>query len=334
MLEHELIARIRERLARDGAGVEIGPGDDCAGLVPAAGRTLLATCDALVEGRHFRRDGLPPESLGAKLAAINLSDVAAMGGEARWALLSLALPADLAGAWAVGVAAGVAEALAAHGASLVGGNLASIDGPVVADLTLLGDVASGRALRRSGARGGDVVVVTGTLGAAAAGLEALERGLGGEPRFAEIVRAHRRPVPRIREGRILAASGRVHAAVDVSDGLVTDLAHVCEESGVAAEIDLDRLPISPATRAAARELGRSAERWAAAGGEDYELVATIAPADLEAVARAIAEGEAEPLTVVGRVVEGKPEVRRTRSGRAADDDARGWDHFARSGRTP
>jgi len=326
--ERGLIERVRRRLGTPPAGVLIGIGDDAA-LVAADGARLLLTTDTLVEDVHFRRATATFREIGAKALAVNLSDIAAMGGEPRFALLALALPPATRVADVDDLYEGLAEMAGRHGVALVGGDTCADPDRMVLTVTLVGGVA-GPPLRRVGARPGDRILVTGALGAAAAGLAALERGrLPVPPEVtAPLHRAHRVPEPRVREGRLIRESGAATAMIDLSDGLATDLAHIARESGVGAEVRLPALPLSEATRALARALDADPWAWAVSGGEDYELLFTAAPDRAAALAARVTEVTGTPATAIG-------EVRPAADGvRFLDDAGRpvavrpGFDHFA------
>jgi len=326
-----------------GEGVVVGPGDDAAVLRPREGRDLVVTTDAFVEGRHFRLDLLEPEEAGARLAAANLSDLAAMAAEPRWALVSLIVPPAWQAETARRLEASLARVLAADGVAVVGGNLASGDGAMSATVTLLGEVERGRAWTRAGARSGDVLAVTGFPGSAAA---FVSLALWGNPpdraRVPEGVASRvLAPASRVALARELAALGAVRAAVDVSDGLTADLAHLCEASGVGARLDEAALPADEALRAAARALSASAgqERGPLPAGEsgvlthlqlgpgdDYELLLAVDP-DRWPACEAVATARGVPLTRIGAFVGGGSLSLTTRSGEVRALVPRGWDHF-------
>jgi thiamine-monophosphate kinase len=307
--ERELIRRIRRSgVAAGGApGVEVGIGDDTAVLSVPSGHHLLATTDLLIEDVHFRRATATPADIGWKALAVNLSDIAAMGGQPCWALVALAVPAETTVDAVDAFYEGMAEAAAPHRVTVVGGDTSASPGGWMVNVTLLG-LHPGAPRLRSHARGGDAVAVTGTLGASAAGLYALEFGLDrardaglAQVRLAELTRAHLRPRARVAEGRWLGQASGVHAMMDCSDGLATDMGHIGRESGVGARIRLDRVPIAPAARDAARALGQDVQEWAVAGGEDYELLLTCDPAAVEPLAVGLAEATGTSLTVIGRI---------------------------------
>jgi thiamine-monophosphate kinase len=326
--ERGLIARIRRRLPPPGPEVRVGIGDDAA-AIDWDGRTLLLTTDALVEDVHFRRSTATLREVGAKALAVNVSDIAAMGGEPRYALLALALPPSLAVAEIDALYDGLLDVADRYGVALVGGDTCAAPGAIVLSVTLVGAV-TGEPLRRSGARPGDVILVTGSLGASAAGLAILERGAGGLPPEAVdgLIRAHRLPTPRVAEGRLIHAIGGATAMIDLSDGLATDLGHIAAESGTGAVVHLAKVPVSPETRAAGRSLGVDALQWAVSGGEDYELLFTAAAPRAAEVARAVSARTGTPVHAIG-------EIRAAGEGlRFLDVDGRpvrvaaGFDHFA------
>ncbi|ROR34969.1 thiamine-phosphate kinase [Inmirania thermothiophila] len=311
--EFDLIERFfRRGPAR--ADVALGVGDDAALLRPPPGCELVAATDTLVEGVHFPA-GTDPAAVGHKALAVNLSDLAAMGAEPRWALLALTLPAadeDWLAAFAAGLEALAREA----GVALVGGD--TTRGPLAATVTVLGSVPAGQALRRCGARPGDDVWVSGTLGDAALGLAAATGRLELPAAVAAALRARLdRPRPRLALGRRLR--GLARACIDVSDGLVADLGHVCRASGVGARIERAALPLSPAAQAALAAGGDPAAPLV--GGDDYELLFTAPPWAAAAVAGL---GEVARIGTVEagagvRIVEPDGSERRLEAG--------GWDHF-------
>jgi len=313
--EHGLTREMR-RAFGTGAGARVGSGDGCAGREPVAGRLLLATTDLLIEDVHFRRRYATPGDIGWKALAVNLSDIASMGGLPRWALVALACPPDITADGVVEFCSAMRELASAHGVTIVGGDTSTSPAGWIVNLTLVGETIANPKLR-SGARPGDLIAVTGSLGRSAAGLALLEAAPGER---GDLVRAHLRPIPRVREGQALGAIEGVTAMIDLSDGLATDLGHIAEESGVGARIGLARLPVDEATRAAARRLSRDATSWATSGGEDYELLITLTPAALGEAQHAV------PLTVIGEVTSTGPVEFRAADGRPAAVSA-GFEHF-------
>ncbi|MFQ5899308.1 MAG: thiamine-phosphate kinase [Candidatus Methylomirabilia bacterium] len=309
--ERGLIRRIREHARAGAPGVSVGIGDDAAVLTLAEGVALLATTDLLLEDIHFRRRYADPHAIGWKAMAVNLSDIAAMGGTPRYALVALACPDDTESEAIDAFYRGMEAAGAPHGVAVVGGDTCASPAGFLVSVTLLGEMAAGRPRLRSGACPGDLIAVTGSLGRSAAGLALLEASASGEssrqrldPEIEqEITRAHLLPVARVTEGRWLAGRSEVHAMIDLSDGLATDLGHVASESRVGARVSLDRLPISPAVRSVAAALDLDLIALAVSGGEDYELLLTADPATIPALARELEADTGTPLTVIGEVVE-------------------------------
>jgi thiamine-monophosphate kinase len=331
--EFGVIERIARLLPGQAADVVVGIGDDVAVLRTSDQDYLLATCDIQVEQVHFVRSAITPYQLGRKVIAINVSDVAAMGGWPSWALVSLAMPPDTEVAFVDELYRGMVEQLQAAGAAIVGGNLSRIDGPMVIDLFLLGRCTANQLICRRGARPGDVLLVTGTLGDSRAGLELL---LHPEWTVTEAARrqalaAHLMPQPRLLEGRVLAQTGRVTAMLDVSDGTLSDLNHICKASDVGAEIVLADLPTSPACQEVARVAAQDPTEWALTGGEDYQLLFTVDACNVERVQRELEAGTGTSGRVIGRML--APELGMVL--RYPDGSVRppegvvGWDHFQR-----
>ncbi|KPJ63871.1 hypothetical protein AMK68_02920 [candidate division KD3-62 bacterium DG_56] len=298
--EFGLIARLREREAKPREGVVIGIGDDAAALESPKDAFLLLTTDTLVEDVHFRRGWMPWADLGWKSVVQNVSDIAAMGGEPSFGLVTLALPDDVQVEDIDAIYEGIDKASTEYGCAVTGGDVVRSPGPMSITISLLGRVARDRLMRRSGAQPGDLIVVTGGLGAAAAGLIALDRGLSGPP-FALALAAQRRPHARLQEGKALAASGVVTALIDLSDGLAGDLAHICEESQVGARVDLASVPVAEACHTACEHLGVvDSLQLALTGGEDFELLFTVPPGSAGVAHRALtaAGGRAFPIGTI------------------------------------
>ena len=320
--EFDLIARYFCRGPVQRGDVVLGVGDDCALLEVPAGRQLAVSIDTLVEGTHFTRDA-DPRALGHKALAVNLSDLAAMGAEPAWATLALTLP-DADEAWLAAFAGGFLALAERHGVQLVGGD--TTRGPRSITVQVHGFVEPGRALRRDGARAGDLVYVTGTLGDAGLALLAQQGLFVGLGSVAGLRERLDRPSPRLAEGRALV--GLASAAIDVSDGLAADLGHVCQASSVGATLYLDRLPCSAAVQAYVTETGD----WSVplAAGDDYELCVTV-PADRQAAVEALAGQLPAGLHWIG-TIERVPGVRLVLpDGALLDHAPAGYDHFARDG---
>jgi len=329
--EDALVRAIRDLTARTGAvpGVRVGIGDDCAVLEPSAGASLLATTDLLLENVHFRRRWAEPADIGWKSIAVNLSDIASMGGRPRWALVALACPEETTAEEITAFYEGALALARRHDVAVVGGDTSASPAGWLVNVTLLGEAATPRL--RSTARPGDVVAVTGTLGRSAAGLAVLERDTapGGvsAAHLADVTAAHLRPEPRVAEGVWLGAAAGVRAMMDVSDGVGIDLPRLLAESGVGARMDVDRLPIDEATRAVAAALGADPAAWATGGGEDYELLLTCEPGAFERLQRGLAERGGARLTAIGEIVAGAPGASWLEGGREVRV-ARGFEHFA------
>ncbi len=335
--EDELVAALRRVLSGEQPGVVWGIGDDAA-VVEAGSGQLVLTADVLVEGVHFDRSFVSARELGAKSIVVNVSDVAAMAASPRYALVSVAIPSGEDPAWVVELESGMRSACDEYALSLVGGDLSS--GPVaVVSVAVVGEVAPDRFVTRSGARAGDRVVVTGSLGASAGGL-ALARARPGEVAGAlmsewgrALVAAHVRPVARVGEGKTLAEHG-ASAMIDVSDGLALDLSRLCAASGVGARVVLDRIPVAAELAALSDTLPSAGLPLdlALGGGEDYELVATMPPVGVEPARLALDERFGVPLTDIGEIVEGAGLMAVQRDGTERPLEPRGWDHLDRARR--
>ncbi len=297
--EFQRIARYFAPLAEAWPGA-LGLADDAALVAPPPGQTLVVTADALVAGVHYRGDE-PAELIAAKLVRVNLSDLAAMGARPLAYLVVLALPAEIGDDWLEGFAVGLEREQARFAMSLIGGDSVATPGPACLSMTAFGAVPEARVLRRDGARAGDHVFVSGTIGDAALGLIAIRDGLDrlGQSDRAWLIERYRLPQPRIELGQRLL--GLAHAAQDVSDGLVADLGHICTASGVGAVIEADKIPLSPAARAALPVAGQGP---VLGGGDDYELLFTAAADDRGRVAD-LARGLDLALTEIGRIRTGR-----------------------------
>lgn len=336
--EHGLIQRIERRLAAlapAGPDVLVGIGDDAAVLASPSTGSWIATCDMLLEGVHFRLGDIAPEDLGHKALASCLSDVAAMGGRARHALVSLALPGDLPVEFVDRFYEGLGALAGSCGVAVVGGDTTGSPGPVAVDVIALGETLPGGPFRSSDARPGDVVFATGVLGGAAAGLALLQRG-GLPPGLdegsaTEARRMHFRPQPRLGEAAALAAlaaaGGWQPAARDASDGLAAAALSLAEAGGGAIELDAARIPIAAATRAVAAACGLDPVALALYGGEDYELIFTAPAAAEAAVCHEVTKRTVTPVTPVGRVRAGSGVVLVDAGGRRSPVTGRGFAHF-------
>ena len=318
------LARVSKRARRSANGVVVGIGDDAAVLRFSSREDVVVTTDSLVEGAHFERAWLTPREIGWRLAAANLSDIAAMGAEPKYALISLVLPRGVSSKQAVDVQRGAVEHLGRHNTSVVGGNIASTRGPLTVDMTLIGTCARGAFWKRH-ARKGDAIVIAGTIGSAAAGVIALKKGKLGSP---AIVRAYKRPTARIDAARALRGNAAVHGAIDISDGLSSDLIHMCDASGLGCEIDAAALPIRRAVREFCAKRGIDPVRFALHAGEDYALLLSVAPQRAREVCRIIRNAGA-PASIIGIFTPYAGVYGILHKGRVHSFKAQGWDHFTR-----
>lgn len=322
--ESRLIELIAKTIGKTGGGrLLIGIGDDAACW--KADGLQIATSDTLIEGVHFTSRNTTWSELGWKAMAVNLSDIAAMGGRPLYALVSLGVPADTDAESVVDLYGGMLELARKFKVRIIGGD--TVASPVIAiTLTIIGETENKlKPLRRSAVKPGDMVAVTGVFGASAAGLTMMHRGLSLEKKAAAALsEAHIRPIPRLKEGLILARNG-VRAAIDVSDGLLGDLEKMCMASGVGAKLYSDRIPIHPAVL---KSFGNEALTLALTGGEDYELIFTASQKTVDRCKRELPCA----VTVIGRIV-------KSRSVKVFDDDGNefswgsaGWNHFTKGTR--
>ena len=358
LTEAELIARIRQRLPPPPDWIVVGIGDDAAVVEPERNRLEVLSVDALVEGIHFDRAFTPPDAIGHRALAVNLSDLAAMGSAPRLALLSFALPPALACQDFDALVLGLAALAGRHGVHVAGGNLTRSPGPLMVDVTVLGTVKRRQALTRGGARPGDELYVTGSIGAAAAGLQMLRDATsftagitetnGGHrskrspcpsliavsPAVEYCVRRYLYPEPRVRLGLLLARNRAASACMDLSDGLADGVRQIAEASGVGAVIDADALPIDTAARSWFNAQGGDTVdavdivSRAVRGGDDYELLFAVRPRLRSRLAAAGRHGEV-PLTRIGVCTESRAVVLRRTAGGAVIEDPLppGYSHF-------
>ena len=329
--EVELVRAIRKVLSGEGPGVIVGPGDDAA-VVEQARHPVVLTTDMLVEGVHFELGATSPHDLGHKAVTVNVSDVAAMGGSPRYGLAAVALPETVESAWVMELYGGMREAADEYAMTLVGGDTTRGDRTTIA-VSVVGEVPDGRAVLRSGAAPGDVVAVTGRLGGSAAGLriarapEAEQKELLSTAWGRGLVSTHERPVARLGEGQTLAAAGAT-AMLDLSDGLSLDLFRLCEESDVGARIQVADVPLAHGLEELASAIAADPLELALHGGEDYELLCTIARQAVRHAGTRLEERYGTTLTVIGEIVEGGGVVAVRADGSEQPLEPKGWDHFA------
>ncbi|MFL6216636.1 MAG: thiamine-phosphate kinase [Blastocatellia bacterium] len=332
--ELEIIARLRAR-AHAAAGVRIGIGDDAAVLQTDSARDLLACSDLMTEGVHFCREWSPPHLLGRKALAVTLSDIAAMGGAARYAMASIALPSNLPAGFVDELFNGLLDYADASDVAIIGGDTSSSTDSLFIDTIALGNCEAGRAVARSGASASDVVYVTGALGASMAGLMLLERGhrLTSNATMSddEMSRArasamskHLSPAPHLALGRLIGERRLATAMIDVSDGLSTDLSHVLDESSCGAVLRAAAIPVADAARALAGELNAEPLALALHGGEEYELLFTARPEHRERIAQ-LSNEVGVPITAIGEITAGDG-LRLERDGAVEPLKASGYEH--------
>ncbi len=324
--ESRAVDLIRELIGEPGPGVEVGPGDDAAVFNFARGSVIL-TVDSMYEGIHFTLDAYGMADVGWKAMAASVSDVAAMGGRPACSLVSVAFGSPPTETDIRRLMGGIIEMAGWCHCPVIGGDICRSASGVGITVTVAGCPGPSGIVPRSGAREEDLVGVTGTLGDSAGGLFILGSGSDDlRVRYPGLVEAHLRPKPRLEAGEILASSGAT-AMEDVSDGLATDLVHICDESGTGCRIDSADIPVSPGLGALAREAGRDPLAWALGGGEDYELVFTMPPGKFDGAPTALAAAGVS-VAVIGRIV---PEARGRKlvapDGKTAALEGMGYDHF-------
>ena len=327
--ERALIQRIRDRFPAPAGILDIGIGDDAAVISGLRNELQVLTTDALVEGVHFDRRFSSLADVGYKALAVNVSDVAAMGGTPRLALLSLILPAALSVADVDALLDGFAEMAAEAGVTLAGGNVTTSPGPLVVDVTAVGSVRRRRILTRGGGKPGDLLYVTGSVGAAAAGLGWLRSMAGNtnadEAGVTELVNRHRRPVPRLRMGALLGRSRAATACMDLSDGLADAVAQLAAASGTGAAIRAEAIPVQESARRWFLAQGQDPIVAALAGGDDYELLFAVSPRHRGRLRTVIRQGRGVAVTEIGELTPA-PAILLERNG-ATEPLPQGFTHF-------
>jgi thiamine-monophosphate kinase len=315
--EFGFIERVARMASCAAPELELGVGDDCA-LVRVGDQRLAVTTDAMLEGRHFRTDWLSPEEIGARAMTAGLSDIAAMGARPVLAFTSVAIPPAWTAEEATELSRGLVEQAARYGACLAGGDTIAAHEEAFVDVIVIGWCGE-HIWRRDGAEVGDSVCVTGSLGGAMAATAGRLAGLASIPCW----EAYARPQPRVLEAAAMAPLGLIHAAMDISDGLVQDAGHICERSGVGIVIRATDVPVHAGAIEVTAELGEDAVWYALTGGEDFELLFTCRPEAVPVLQAAIST----PLTVVGEVVAGAQVVVLDAAGEEMALARRGWDQF-------
>jgi thiamine-monophosphate kinase len=283
--------------------IKKGIGDDCAVLETAGDRVLLVTTDTLIERIHFTDQTLSPEALGWKALAVNISDIAAMGGTPRTAFLSIGIKPETEVSFLESFMAGFQALARKTDVVLAGGDTVESPSWVVITITLLGDCLPEHLVCRSGARVGDDVWVTGPLGEAAAGLFLLQKNQAtATSGYESLVRAHQKPMPPLDVGKALGESGLPHAMIDISDGIAKDLGHICEQNGTGALLQATSIPMSDKLQRLAAEVDKSPLDWALHGGEDYELLFTASSADEEKIVSLTSKVSGTPGAKIGTII--------------------------------
>jgi thiamine-monophosphate kinase len=329
--EFGMIEKIRSAMKSKNPNILMGIGDDAALFKPTPGNELVITTDMLVEGRHFDLKTISPWELGAKTMAVNISDCAAMGARPTVAVISLGVPNHYPVRDIEAFYDGLKSWGESYGAQVVGGDTVGSDKFVV-NVALVGEVEKGKALRRSGAKAGDALFVTGTLGDSAAGLHALQNpSEKGKEVESLLIKRHLTPVPRFNVGRALSLNGISRAAIDISDGLSREVHHLCEESGVGAEIHEEAIPLSPALLHYCDERKLNPFDFALSGGEDYELLFTV-PILKVSQAVQLSGSTGTAVKSIGRMVpKAKGITLISRDGKRTPFKNKGYDHFERKG---
>ena len=335
--EFGLIRRINELVKQEGIRSErvtLGIGDDTAAFLPRSGYELLITCDCIVEGRHYLPEDIRPLDLGRRAMVVNISDIGAMGGKPLYALISLGLKAETSVQDVEEIYRGFLLELNPFNASIIGGNITKSGNGMFIDITLIGEVEQGKAVLRSGARPGDVILVTGYPGQSAAGLHLLlhERG-DSKIKEHPLVRIYNTPSHRAQLGEAIAQTGCVSALIDTSDGFLGDLGHICEESRVGAELTKEKFPLSEHLREAALRLGRDPYDFFLGDSDDYELIITCRPEDVPRIRSTVSRCCPVLVSEVGRITGKAGEIfLLLPDGTKHPVKPSGWDHFQESER--
>ena len=331
--EFALLERLRNKLGSVGndADVIVGNGDDAAVIKAADGKCWVVTCDAQVGGVHFPSpENVSGFAVGYKSLAVNMSDVAAMGGRPRFALISLGIPEETPISFLDEMYGGVRALSEQYDILVLGGNVTRTSGPLFVDVFLVGEVVEEKVLRRSGANTGDRILVTGHLGDAAAGLHFSSRPhiqLGEDVR-ASLTRAQLEPQPRVAEGKAIAESGLATAMMDISDGLAGDIRHLCEASGVGTVLWESELPVSSILLEAASVAEKKPMEWALHGGEDYELLVTTPDESVGALQEVVRQAGGASLTPIGEIVPSSEGISLKRADGIFALENFAWEHFS------
>jgi thiamine-monophosphate kinase len=305
-----------------------GIGDDCAVLPFAGNNSMLVTTDMLIEDRHFKRDRITPRDLGYKSLAVNLSDISAMGGKPVYAFLSIGLADDISLEWLDQFFKGAHELSEEHEVKILGGDTTKSSGPMFISFTVLGIAETDMILMRSDAKAGDVVVLLGTVGESGAGLNVLMNTNDAEnEQYKKLISAHNRPQIYVEEAQFLAKFPAVHAMIDLSDGISSDAGHIAQKSEVKIQIDIEKLPLSDQLKNVCNEFSWSPVELALTAGEDYGLLFTVDAGSIDDMTDSFKKEFGYRLNIIGKVLEGSPDVTYVRRGKPFVLQKHGFDHF-------
>ncbi|MEA2087307.1 MAG: thiamine-phosphate kinase [Candidatus Caldatribacteriota bacterium] len=332
--EFGLINRISKDTVINPKNILLGIGDDCAAYYTSPNKIVLATCDMLVENIHFTLSTCSPRQLGRKAVAVNISDIAAMGGIPCQVLLSLGIASSTSVEFIDQLANGMKEEAKLFEANIIGGDTVRSSLGLVINITLIGEVEPDLIVKRSTAKPGDLIMVTGELGGSAAGLILLleEKKYSSVPlNIAEEVKSvHLSPVPRIKEGRIIARERLANSMIDISDGLASDLTRICETSAVGAKVYASKIPILSAAKEVGGLIKRSPLDLALYGGEDYELLFTVSPQKADNIIESLKKELNAKVSVIGEIREGQEGIKlEDLQGKVSDLQPKGYNHFRR-----
>ena len=332
--EFGLIKRIKQKTGAEAEGVRLGIDDDAAAFVPTKGMVTLLTTDTFVEGIHFDRAYATPFQIGWKAMAANLSDIAAMGGVPRAAVVSVCLPDDIEVEWVEELYGGMTDLLGRFEGTIVGGDTSAARKDTVITIALTGEIENKRIVTRAGALPGDIICVTGDLGGSVGGLKIIRKEKAVQnnmkERWSHLIEKHLLPLPRIHEARVLVAETKINAMIDISDGLASEIHHICEQSKTGAKIYAEELPIHTQTTDAAQRCNGSARQYALYGGEDFELLFTLSPKNVGDVFDIMMNETGTEVRVIGAIGEaGDGIVLVDEQGRQQPLAFRGYDHFAK-----
>lgn len=329
--EFGFIDSIRKECNTTLKGVIKGIGDDCAVFGPSSGLVLLFTTDMLVEGIHFLKNRITFYQLGWKVIAVSLSDIAAMGGRPLVSLISLAIPVEMDVEVIQEFYRGMKDICKHYDLNIVGGDTVASPDRLVINVSVIGDAKENEVLYRSGARPGDKIYVTGNVGDSSAGLKILKNEIS-PPKFigSYFIKAHNKPKPLIETGRIIAGSGLASAMIDLSDGLLSDLGHICKESGVGALLFSEKIPLSSELKHLASYVDVNPFDLALSGGEDYQLLLTVPEAKTQEIEHLLKDSSLSSLYFIGEIKEGQGIRMVNDDGLVEDLDTKGFNHFSQS----